>query len=175
MSEDLNNAVESLYAELDRVNKKAIEIKKSINSLSTLLDKPQPFTEVELASSSMGHSNIYPDQFFGKGIATAVKEYLKMRGRASTAQEIFDALISGGFEFPEEWGEKFKLRNLAISIRKNSKDFCYVKSSNAFGLWEFYPDKKRERIKNQKDEIEEIPEEAIELPEESKNDTPEQR
>ncbi|MFZ1976340.1 MAG: hypothetical protein WAV76_00130 [Bacteroidota bacterium] len=164
MSEDLSGGVESLYAELDKSNKRAIYIKKSINSLCALMDKPQPFAEVDLASSPSGHFNIYPDQFLGKGIATATKEYLKMRGPASTLQEIYDTLVSGGFEFPEEWGDKFKLRNLSISIRKNSKDFCYVKSSNSYGLWEFYPDKKRERNSNPKEEAEESSEVPIDLP-----------
>ncbi|MCX6174744.1 MAG: hypothetical protein NTZ27_08355 [Ignavibacteriales bacterium] len=146
MSADLTSAIESLYAELETLTKRANEIKKNINSLSALMGKEQPFTDSEF--SSIGNSaNIRPDQFFGKGLATAVKEYLKMRGQAVTAKEIYDALKTGGFEFTGNKNEAIQYRNLAISLGKNSSDFVYVKSSNAYGLWEFYPDKKREKRK----------------------------
>lgn len=167
MSIELEKAIESLYGELENINKRAIEIKKNVNSLSALMQKTQPFTDAEMATGSSGVS-VYPDQFFGKGLATAVKEYLKMRGRASTPQEILDALVAGGFEFVGGSDEKYRLRNLSISLSKNRNDFCYVKTSNAYGLWEFYPDKKRERTKNQKEETEE----TVEPKEDLKNDTP---
>jgi hypothetical protein len=159
MSAELKKAVESLYAELDKINERAAELKKNINSLSALIGSPQPFSDVELSSSGNVVS-VHPDQFFGKGLATAVREYLKMRGRAATPQEILTVLVAGGFEFEGGSDEKFRLRNLSISLSKNRKDFCYVKSSNAYGLWEFYPDKKRERAKNQKEETDETTEES---------------
>jgi hypothetical protein len=151
MSKDLEKAVESLYSEMDGLHLRLAEIKKTINSLSALMGKNQPFADVDYSSIS-GNTSIRPDQFFGKGLATSVKEFLKIKGRAVTAQEIYDSLKSGGFEFPKEWKEKFQMRNLTISLSKNSNDFVYVKSSNAYGLWEFYPEKKREKGKQQKNE-----------------------
>lgn len=146
MSNDLSAAVESLYNELNSILERATEIKKTINNLSALMGKPQPFTDVE-AASYRGGLSIRPDQFFGKSLATAVREYLKFRGQACTAQEIYEGLRTGGYEFPKDWTLKYQLRNLTISLSKNRKDFVYVKSSNAYGLWEFYPEKKRERAK----------------------------
>ena len=146
MSEQIKNAIESLYGEMEILNQKMTEIKKSINNLSAIIDEEQPFKDLEL-TSVIGGNNIRPDQYFGKGLATAVKEYLKARGRAATPQEIYEALKSGGFEFTGTKGEKIQMRNLAISLSKNSTDFVYVKNSNAYGLWEFYPEKKREREK----------------------------
>jgi hypothetical protein len=160
MSIDLTNAVDSLYAELENLNKRVSEVKKNINSLSALMGKEQPFADSEL--SSIGNStNIRPDQFFGKGLATAVKEYLKMRNQAVPAKEIYEALKSGGFEFTGSKAENIQIRNLTISLSKNSNDFVYVKSSNAYGLWEFYPDKKREKEKkkNNDEPVEETKEE----------------
>jgi hypothetical protein len=146
MSADLNQAISSLYAELGSVEARSLEIKKMINNLSAMLGESLPFSNVE-TTVGFGNQSIKPDQFFGKGLSTAVKEYLKMKNQACTAQEIFDALRAGGFEFSKDWGEKFQLRNLTISLSKNRNDFVFVKSSNAYGLWEFYPDKKRERQK----------------------------
>lgn len=146
MSTDIQAAIESLYSEMNSLNIRMTEIKRSINSLSNLIGKPAPFNDTEFSSIAIT-SNMRPDQFFGKGLATAVKEYLKMKGRALTVQEIYEGLKSGGFEFTGSKEEKIQMRNLAISLSKNSNDFVYVKSSNAYGLWEFYPEKKREREK----------------------------
>lgn len=146
MSDQIRSAIDSLYSEMEILNKRMAEIKKSINNLSVINGEEPPFKDLEF-TTVVGTNSIRPDQYFGKGLATAVKEYLKARGRAATVQEIYDALRSGGFEFTGTKGEKIQMRNLAISLSKNSTDFVYVKSSNAYGLWEFYPEKKREREK----------------------------
>lgn len=152
MSVELEKAVDSLYNELEKLNSRINEIKKNINSLSALMGKEQPFQESELSSINSAN-NIRPDQFFGKALATSVKEYLKMRGQAVPAKEIYEALKSGGFEFTGNKNEAIQSRNLAISLGKNTNDFVYVKNSNAYGLWEFYPEKKKakEKKKNNTD------------------------
>ena len=147
MPNELSDALEPLYGELKSVELRSIELKKMINSVSAMLGKPLPFPNIE-STSPLTVRSIRPDQFFGKALATAAKEYLKIRNQSCTAQEIFDGLKAGGFEFPKDWGEKFQLRNLTISLSKNRNDFVYVKSSNTYGLWEFYPEKKRERLKS---------------------------
>lgn len=93
------------------------------------------------SSLVIGKAEIRRDQFYGKGLATAVKVYIKMRGRALASQEIIEALKVSGFDFPGKWSEKFMLRNLAILLSKNRNDFVYLKHSNSFVLLEFYPDK----------------------------------
>lgn len=89
--------------------------------------------------------SIKPDQFFRKGLATSVKEYLKMKNGAATAKEIFDALKSGGYEFDPKLSENIQFRGLTISLGKNTNDFVFIKSNNSYGLAEFYPDKKNNR------------------------------
>jgi len=147
MSQHLEKAIEGVYEELAKIEEKAKELKKTINTLSAMAGKSQPFGDVEV-SATYGTLSLRPDQFFGKGLSTAVKEFLRLKGRACTAQEIFEALKVGGYEFPVEWKEKFMLKNLSISLGKNRVDFVPVPSSTgegAYGLWEFYPEKKRER------------------------------
>jgi hypothetical protein len=112
-------------------------------------------------------TNIRNDQFFGLSPTSAAREYLRMKGSATTAKEILEGLLRGGFEPPSEWKENNYLKNLAISLKKNSpRDFVWVKSSNAFGLWDFYPEKKREREKSSKEGGKEV-EEDVDEPEES--------
>jgi hypothetical protein len=150
MSVELEKAIDSLYIEMENLNKRISEIKKNVNSLSALMGKDQPFTDSELLSVNLSTS-IRPDQFFGKGLATAVKEYLRMRGQSVSAKEIYEGLKSGGFEFTGNKNESIQFRNLAISLGKNTNDFVYVKSSNSYGLWEFYPERKREKEKRKAD------------------------
>src|SRR6266404_2749194 len=108
MSAELDRAIEALLEELDGLKRKEAELKESINRLSVMNGGDPKFHDVKYEGSVYAGSNlkIRPDQFFGMGVATAAKEYLKMRGGAATAQEILDALKRGGFEFPEDWQEK---------------------------------------------------------------------
>ena len=56
----------------------------------------------------------------------AVKEYLRMKGHAATAQEILKALEKGDAVFPATWKAKLKLKNLAIFLGTRKDDFCMV-------------------------------------------------
>lgn len=148
MSKELKSAVQSLTKELESIMKRASEIKKTINQLSVINGEEPPYKDIEV-DISLGTGTIRPDQFFGKGLSTAVKDFIKMKGSAATAEEIFEALNKGGFEYPKDWKDQHKLKNLAISLSKNRHDFVYVNTGTikAFGLWEFYPEKKREKEK----------------------------
>ena len=171
MSADLSQAMDSLYSELKGVEARSIEIKKMLNNLSAMLGKEPPFQNIE-TGMVLGNQPIRPGQFFGKGLSTAVKEYLKMRNQACTAQQIFDALKIGGFEFPKDWTEKYQMRNITISLSKNSYDFVYVKSSNSYGLWEFYPEKQRERKKQKAKQLKGDPSEPDESQQDEEQDPP---
>lgn len=137
-------AISALYERLDELIEQERTIKRTINDLSVIDGAEAPFPDVETAGIS-GVRNIRSDQFFGKSLNGAVKEYLRIIGRAVPVREILEGLKRGGFEFPGHWTKEHWLKNLSISISKNRNDFVYVKSSDAWGLWDFYPEKKRER------------------------------
>ena len=160
-SKDVERAILALKEELKTTLDKVGELKRTINQLSVFQGESPPFTDIE-SSAIGGIISISPDQFFGKGLATAVKEYLRIRGNAATPQEILDVLTKGGFEFPKNWKNENMLKNLAISLSKNRTNFCPVplKDGNAYGLWEFYPEKMKEREKKQTTEEKE-PEDQI--------------
>ncbi|MGA9115595.1 MAG: hypothetical protein WB626_02360 [Bacteroidota bacterium] len=149
MSVELTKAIEALQGELVAIMQRGLEIKKTINQLSALNGEDPPFSDVEF-NTVTGSVNIRPDQFFGKPFNTAVKEFLRMKGRAATAEEIYKALSQGGYEFSGD--EKYQLRGVAISLGKSRNDFVYVKSSNAFGLWDFYPGLRKKRERGKKDD-----------------------
>jgi hypothetical protein len=90
------------------------------------------------------------DQFYGKTAIVAIREFLEMKGRAVTLEEILDGLARGGFDFAAQgWNEELRLRSLGITIGKNSSIFH--KLPNGFiGLVKFYPEieaeKKQRRV-----------------------------
>lgn len=168
MIEGIERAIEELEKKLEETFKQASGIKKAINQLLILSDQPvrYPDTDAEIIT---GKIIISPDQFFGKGLATAVKDYLKMKRRAAPLEEIYKALKEGGYEFSGD--EKFRIRGLAISLRKNIQSFVYIKGSNSYGLVEFYreiPKEKKKRRRKEKVKEEESETQKNEKEEEKK-------
>ena len=158
MSNDIEKAIDSLYSELESLNNRIAIIKTNINNLSALLNKELPFKETDL-TTPISSQSIRPDQFFRKGLATSVKEFLKMKNGAATAKEIFEALKAGGYEFDPKLTEPIQFRGLTISLGKNTNDFVFIKSNNSYGLVEFYPEKKSRKRKsgsNDEDETKSI-------------------
>jgi hypothetical protein len=147
MSADYKKAIDALYIDLNKIEAKGLEIKKTINMLSSLIGQEAPFSDLDSDFSLTQSSTLKPDQFFGKSVGTAVKEYFNIFKKASTAEEVLDALKKGGFEFPDNWKESNFLKNLAIYLSRNTTDFVYIKNTNSYGLLDFYPEKKKDREK----------------------------
>ncbi len=147
MSSDYRKAIDALYIDLNKIEAQGSEIKKTINMLSKLVGDDAPFTDLSTDFSLSQSTTLRPDQFFGKSIGTAVKEYFNIFKKASTAEEILDSLKKGGFEFADNWKESNYLKNLAIYLSRNTTDFVYIKNTNSYGLLDFYPEKKKDREK----------------------------
>jgi hypothetical protein len=135
MSDYLRKAIEDLERKLQAHLDEASETKKAINLLCKQLGEPPRFEDV--SSGIIKGSSVRADQFFKKPLATAVREYLEMKGSAATVDEIYDALQRGGFEFVGK-SEGIKKRGLQISLAKSRRIFDYLKASDTFGLWKFY-------------------------------------
>lgn len=153
MSEYLKRAIEDLEQKLQSQLNEVAETKKAINVLCRQLGDPPRFEDV-LPETARGTSFIKADQFFNKPLATAVREYLQIRGTAATIDEIYSALEKGGFEFVGK-NEAIKKRGLQISLAKSRRVFAYLKASDTFGLWEFYGGRPKE-----KEEDEDEPEDS---------------
>lgn len=139
MDEKLSGAIEVLLAKLEEQYRVVVETKKIINSLRIMNGEELLFTDAEFQQSQT-HGLSRPDIFYGKPFATAAREYLEMRKRACSAEEIMRGLEQGGFDFGTvEWPPKNRLRNLAISLAKNAILFHKL-PNNTFGLVSWYPD-----------------------------------
>jgi hypothetical protein len=136
MSEHLKKAIEELEGKLQQQMDEVAETKKAINVLCRQLSLPARYADVK-ADSAKGILAIRRDHFFQKPLATAVRDFLKLKDSAASLDEIYAALKQGGFEFVGK-DEAIEKRGLQISLAKNRNMFAYLKSTNTFGLWEKY-------------------------------------
>jgi len=142
--------IADLVADIDERLRPIIEDQRMVNRLCEKVGLPLRYPEAETAGMGRTRS-IRRDQFHKKPLATAVREYLTIRGRsdqgglgAATVNEIFDALISGGYT-PETDDEDNAKRGLRIALTKNSVTFYRVPggpSGDTYGLLEWYPNAK---------------------------------
>lgn len=169
MSEHMAKAREELLDRLREQEAVAANTKRAVNALCVAMGEPIMFEDSDIDKKAQPQGQIHPDQFFGKPLATAVRTYLEMRGRAVPFQEIMDALTRGGFDFGND---KFAEKNLRISLSKNTTTFVQIKGSDSFGLVDWYDLKKnggKKRGKGQ-DSQDQIPDESSEIAEETESD-----
>lgn len=132
-------AVEEMQKEIDALQVAINKKKQAINAMYDSMGEQPPY---EIEGESPISLTIRPDQFYGKGFATAASSYLKIKKQACSAQEIMDGLVRGGFDFP--WKDEDQLRNVAISLAKNTQVFHKL-PNGTFGLLEWYPDLKKKK------------------------------
>ena len=145
MDDTFAPAINKLLEEVKRLEEEAAEAKRTINKLCGFANRTPMFPDVE--NSAVSLQIMRRDQFFGVPLATAVKQYLEMRGDpktggqgAATVNEVFAALKQGGFAFETKNDENAK-RALRVSLSKNTAAFVRVAGAGeaAYGLKEWYP------------------------------------
>lgn len=155
MAEHLNSAINELHAKLKEQEQSVIETKQAINLLRKMSGEDPLFTDEELNKSPQ---NIQPDQYYGKPLATAAREYLQYRKKACRADDIISGLEKGGFDFEAlDWGkdDRQRLRVFSMSLAKNSTTFHRL-PNGTYGLLDWYPTKKKTKTKKARNQ--EVPE-----------------
>ena len=139
--------IEKIRAQIGGLEEQILKHKQMVNALCVLENEPQMYPAEELQTNSSGNTGFRSDQFFGKPMATAVKEILEQRGArnlgALSLDDLFDTMKAGGFQFDNN-NEQIAKRNLAITLSKNPA-FMRVPSNNNIGLAEWYPNVKKKR------------------------------
>ena len=148
-------AINDLVSKIDERMAPILEDQRTVNRLCAVAGLPARYPEVDTVRAG-GTRSIKRDQFHGRPLATAVKQYLELRGPsdrgglgAATVNEIFDALIMGGYK-PETNDEANAKRGLRIALTKNSYVFYRVSSDasdggSTYGLLEWYPNAKPQK------------------------------
>lgn len=140
MSDAMLKAIEEIEGVLREKEREINEMKKTVNSLCRHAGMEPRYADAEMQSSN-NFGAIRPDQFYGKPLATAVREILERRKMANlgacSTREIYDVLKGGGYAF-EAKDENNAIRILAISLAKNTLLFHKLPHGH-FGLASWYP------------------------------------
>ena len=150
-------AIEALEVEL-------VEKERSVNALLSTINilrekagmPPRHPSGGQPASNASGSSESGPpivaishDTFYGKKMGTAARELLEMRrgqgNGPAKAREIFDCLVSGGFQFNTK-DDSVAIISLRNMLTKNTAMFHKL-PNGTFGLKAWYPNAKPEKAK----------------------------
>jgi hypothetical protein len=144
MKDAFQPAIDALLGDIDAMEHKIVETKKSINRLCELAGESLMFADLNEADRKRSLSALRADQFYGRVLTTAAREYLEMRNSANlgpaTPREIYNALAEGGFKF-ETKNEDNAITNIRATLRKNSSIFHRLPNSE-YGLLAWYPNAK---------------------------------
>jgi hypothetical protein len=148
MDQRISAAIDVLLAKLDEQKRSVVETKKVINSLRQTVGEPPLFADAELqAQNDVGPSR--PDLYYGKGPVTACREYLELRNRACSAEEIMKGLEQGAFDFAATgWKDATRARSIAMTLAKNSSIFHRL-PNGTFGLLAWYPEVAKRKSEKQ--------------------------
>ncbi|CAN5734699.1 hypothetical protein BH18ACI4_BH18ACI4_28620 [soil metagenome] len=146
MDQTTQVTIDKIYAQIGGLEEQIEKKQEAINMLYEMEGEPVAFPNIGAARASAAVA-FRGDQFFGKPLATAVKEILEQRwGRklgAMSLNELFDVMKAGGFDFGNS-DDKIARRNLSIALSKNPH-FMRVPANNHIGLTEWYPNVKRKK------------------------------
>lgn len=144
MTDAFAPAIAALQSELAEIERKARELKSTINVLCKHAGSAEIYPNIEAEGSGPTVTSIKADTFYGKVIGAAAREYLEMRKSANlgpaSPREIYDALVQGGFQFDTK-SEQVSLVSLRSNLRKNSKTFHKLPNGQ-YGLLSWYPNAK---------------------------------
>lgn len=143
MAGEFDPAIQRLVDDIQKDEETLLSKKRMVNQLCEYAKRPPLYPDAESGQKATV-SAIRTDQFYGKPLATAIREYLEMRRAsnmgAAAVREIFDALKTGGFKF-EAKDETNAMRGLRQSLTKNSVTFHKL-PNGSYGLREWYPNVK---------------------------------
>lgn len=147
MSEqELMPAITVLERRLGETERKVNELLGALNILREEAGLPPRPPSRGDGDDASAPTQIKSDSFFGKRQQTAIREYLKMRRAQGLGparpREIYDALVTGGFEYEAKDAET-ALVGMRALLRKRSKVFIKVGTGGAYGLVSWYPEARR--------------------------------
>jgi len=143
MSKDIEAVISMLVERIDQNVREVAEKKRTVNSLCREAGKDAMYPEAELTGTAGSRvPSLRASQFYGKTPTVAAREYLDLRQDAVPLDEILNALMKGGFDFEAQgWTEAARLKNLGISMGKNSSIFHRL-PNDTWGLLKWYPNVK---------------------------------
>jgi hypothetical protein len=142
MSDQIRAGIEGMTLAIAAKLAEIEALKVSVNVMCRQVGEEPMYPDADSGTSVSG-APIRADQFYGKGLQTAVREYLDRIKRAAGTDEIIKVLERGGFDFNEQgWAKGHRPRILAIALVKSSAMFRRL-PNGMFGLESWYEPRAR--------------------------------
>jgi hypothetical protein len=128
---------------LHQLEAEVLNLKRFINQVHELQGKPPVYSDADLQAKPTSLV-IKSGQFFGRPLATVVREFLELRRPmgAPSLTDIFTALKTGGYEFEQKDDSEAK-RILSINLSKNP--IFHRLANGDYGLLEWWPTAKEKK------------------------------
>jgi hypothetical protein len=140
MSDAIRPAIDEMVTQIKTKQDEIADLKRAVNVLCKVVHTDPMFPDVDAEQKLAQAGPTRPDLYYNKPLSTAVREYLEWRGQACSAEDIMKALEQGGFDFDAlGWRENNRLKNLSISLAKNTSMFKRL-PTGVFGLKSAYPE-----------------------------------
>ena len=143
MSDHIQKTIADLQEKLRGQEADVSATKRMINELCKLIGSPEQFA-AEDTDQKQHVGSIRSDQFYGRKMASVVREYLEMRRAsgqgAAKFSEIYSALVSGGYDFDTK-NDEISKASLRGAIGKNP--IFHRLPNGHYGLTEWYPKVKK--------------------------------
>lgn len=144
MSEAAKKTIDELEERRQHQLAEVARTERTINDLLSHIGEPPRYSDTVVGQPAVNTGprlNITRGQFYGKALATAVREFLSaQKPIPAKSEEILEALDAGEFDFAAlGWKKDTRLRALAMSLAKNTATFHRL-PSGTFGMKEWYPD-----------------------------------
>ncbi len=147
--ESVERTIQLLQAKIRDLERQTTDHKRAVNSLCGLIGRAVIY-DVEGAGAH--DADIFPDEFYGKNLTTAIRVILDRRSAgghgAATLDDIFDALVSGGYHFETRNDDNCK-RSVYNTLSKNAALFHKLPNGR-YGLLQWYPHAKGQRDPTQR-------------------------
>ena len=124
-------AIKSLQAEKEKLYNAIQKIDQLVEALNGFVNG-FVFPINETLFKNHIHSISPVIQINSRSVTEAAREYLVTTNKPASAIEIHQGLLDAGYEFPEKWGEKYTLKNLAITLSKNKDYFTLLDGGKYF-------------------------------------------
>jgi len=173
MGTEAERMIARLQAKLKPIEAEAAKLKQGINLICELEGMPPMYEDIK--SKPVAHSQLRGDEYHNMPQATAITEILERRKSVNlapvTIDEIYDDLISGGFQFTKGKNEAIQKRGLAIAMSKNRK--FYKLPNEKWGIKSWYNIKDDKKAEENEDKDKNRTTGETDANEESQNQTEE--
>lgn len=149
MSQKLIDAIDEVKVQIHLKEQEILPLKIAVNQLCALAGIPQEYDVTSAGNQQSARRALAwrVDHFFNRPLASSIIEIMEVRKAAgldgpTSVNELYAALVEGGFKFEGSSSEENNKRALRISLTKNTAQFVKVKD-DVFGLKKWYGSRQR--------------------------------